>query len=276
AACFSICFYLWECGDDNADSDNDGTPDFCDEEECDDLDNDGDGEIDEDGVCPPDDCDASELTDCEIDIVWTCTSVKICLGKDISNVVVDLGIPGFQNSDFKDETIDEQTWTYTAPAGEVINGVWVKTADFCGKCTDDPQNLGYQGAGGAACPSGNGGGPYHDNPNVCSAAQENAVLLRNNTPYRQTVILPESAQSLRVFPNPAVNELSVDLTAFRGKAVKLQIFNSVGQLQRFIEIDEVATDLTLIDIRTLTGDLYFLKVQVADETMLTQKFVVKR
>ncbi|WP_282135758.1 PKD domain-containing protein [Seonamhaeicola maritimus] len=66
ADCLDICYG----GDDNSDSDNDGTPDFCDVEECDGVDNDGDGQVDE------------GFTDTDNDGIADCVDTEECDGLD--------------------------------------------------------------------------------------------------------------------------------------------------------------------------------------------------
>lgn len=112
------------------------------------------------------------LDDCEVGIAWEdCSGFKVCLGKfDISNIVIDMGPTGFQGLDPDDPDVrfqlTTQTFEYTAPEGEVINGFWIKGPDFCGKCTDDPATYGCVDCEGDACPEGNGGGVYYKNPNA--------------------------------------------------------------------------------------------------------------
>ncbi len=112
------------------------------------------------------------LDDCEVGVAWEdCSGFKVCLGKfDISNIVIDMGPTGFQGLDPEDPDVrfepDSQTFEYTAPEGEVINGFWIKGPDFCGTCTDDVANNGCVDCEGDACPEGNGGGIYYKNPNA--------------------------------------------------------------------------------------------------------------
>lgn len=161
-----------ECRGTPKDTDRDGTPD------CDDR-------------CPEDPsnfCEEcpSDLEGCSSYINFiSCDQVIVCLGKDISNIVVDLGPTGFQSYqlDVKFDGLSGKRWTYTAPEGEIINGVWVKTADFCGKCSDDEERYGCVDCEGDACPQGAGAGPYYRNEHDCRCDYTPGTPCDDNNPW---------------------------------------------------------------------------------------------
>jgi len=169
------------CDDENECTTDDQITDEC---ECKGtpIDTDGDGTPDCDDPCPEDPNDFCEecpadLEDCDsyVDFV-SCDKVIVCLGKDISNIVVDLGPTGFQSYDvdIKFDGLSGKRWEFVSPEGATINGVWVKTAAFCGKCTDDEELYGCVDCEGAPCPRGNGSGPYYSN-NLCECSEEGAL-----------------------------------------------------------------------------------------------------
>lgn len=67
--------------------------------------------------------------------------------------------------------------------------------------------------------------------------------------------------SFSVFPNPTSGELNVDLTQYAGKAVRLELYNTQGQLLRFLEIEEVHTPIELIDLSAYQNGLYLVRIK---------------
>ncbi len=241
--------------------------------------------------CPPMICDCeipSDRDKIKVTFSLDCKTVCICSGRDISNLVFDLGNGCFQNFDIdiKKEGNEltgnprKQTYTFNTP----INGVWVKAGN--NKCTDDPNDRGCDGGpGGPCCP---GCGEYFEcgDPDNYYYGLLKAAPAGNNTdvstPFLfNDVKIQETEQTtvpneLRVYPNPTSNALFVDLSSFAGKAAHVQVFNTVGQLMYQAEIDEIAVEATRLDLSNLASDMYFLKVYIPNEGLFTQKFIVRK
>jgi hypothetical protein len=81
--------------------------------------------------------------------------------------------------------------------------------------------------------------------------------------------------SLRAYPNPAQDELTVDLSGFAQERVTLRLQNRVGQVvyQQTFDVDELTTER--IDLATYSNGLYILSLQT-DQVQLTQKVVVNK
>lgn len=83
-------------------------------------------------------CEGLTSDDClpEVNaIFFGCDSVLVCSAKDLSNVVLDLGMPGFQNFD-TDIKFDGLSGLSRGFSGDGINGVWIKSG--CNSSDDCP------------------------------------------------------------------------------------------------------------------------------------------
>ncbi len=208
-----------------------------------------------------------------------CKSVCICSGKDISNIVFDFGNGCFQNFniDIKKEGDDlignlkKQIFSFSQP----INGVWVKAGNNnCDDAASDKQCS--DGPGEECCP---GCGEYFEcnNENIGSlqaattSTEQSAPLLFKDAPVQR-----EAFGDIRVFPNPTNGDLYVELGSFAGKAARIQVFNTIGQLMYQTEVDEITAEAMRLDLHALTSEMYFLKVHIPNEGSFTQKFIVRK
>jgi hypothetical protein len=67
--------------------------------------------------------------------------------------------------------------------------------------------------------------------------------------------------TVRVFPNPANDVLSVDLSPFEGVQVQLDVFNQVGKLVRTATIDKATATAFELDLSDAPVGSYVIKVQ---------------
>lgn len=79
--------------------------------------------------------------------------------------------------------------------------------------------------------------------------------------------------SLNLFPNPASNEINIQLRDFVGEAVNITLFNLNGQAVKRLEVDEVYESVFPIDVTALNNGTYLIRIE-GDEKMVTRKFIV--
>ncbi|HMO38268.1 MAG TPA: T9SS type A sorting domain-containing protein, partial [Saprospiraceae bacterium] len=237
-------------------------------------------------ACDPPGCDCDipgNLNKIVVKFSSDCKSVCICSGKDISNIVFDLGNNCFQNFDVDIKKEDneitgnkkKQTFRFNQP----LNGVWVKAGNNL--CTGNPSERGCSGGPGQACCPGCGEyfecKPENYYTTARVAANETTTDYTSLLQDRAAAATPEATPSeLRLFPNPATNHLYVDLGAFAGKSAHLQVFNTVGQLMYQTRVDELTEDLTRLELGELSSDMYFLRVYIPEGGSFTQKFIVRK
>lgn len=87
--------------------------------------------------------------------------------------------------------------------------------------------------------------------------------------------LQDLNQEITLFPNPTGSTLNIDLTAFFGKAIDLQVFNSLGQQVLAHQIDQVEMPIERLDLRQLENGLYHLAIRVGEKTV-TERFIISR
>ena len=77
-----------------------------------------------------------------------------------------------------------------------------------------------------------------------------------------------------LYPNPANEEVYVGVTSFQGQPLTIRVLNSLGQVVRVIQIDEVQTDVEIIDTRMFSAGLY--QMELTNETFrAAKKFILE-
>ncbi len=182
-----------------------------------------------------------------------CNKVTVCSARDLSNVVLDLGAPGFQGfgTDIKYEGLTGKTLMFTSETP--IRGVWIKSG--CNNSDD--------------CP---GCGEYIANPNNCATDARQVATNWAEVASSQTL---SAAKVPTLYPNPATDMLFVNLADYAGQTATVQIFNTVGQVVFQTRIDELTADPVRLDIKMLPGNMYWLRVQVPNTNIPAQRFIVK-
>ncbi|MBN1184726.1 MAG: RICIN domain-containing protein [Bacteroidales bacterium] len=84
-----------------------------------------------------------------------------------------------------------------------------------------------------------------------------------------TGILENEADALRMYPNPAVDNLYIRLPANYNKNVSITVFNSAGS--RLIMKDNISADEYQLDLSSINSGIYILVVSNGKES-ITQKF----
>ena len=80
-------------------------------------------------------------------------------------------------------------------------------------------------------------------------------------------------QEITLFPNPATDELNVNLQQFVGESITIGIFNVNGQLVKNLEIDEVYEGVQSINVNTLENGTYLMQIR-SPESIVSKKFII--
>lgn len=78
-----------------------------------------------------------------------------------------------------------------------------------------------------------------------------------------------------VFPNPTTGELSVDLTHYTGRALRIEVYSLEGRLLRFAEVEEVQTPVERMDLSAFTAGMYMIKVKTEGLPDVTRRVVLR-
>jgi len=79
-----------------------------------------------------------------------------------------------------------------------------------------------------------------------------------------------------LFPNPANDELFVNLKNIEGQAANIQVFNQLGQQLASRDLDQVGNEALRFDLNDYKSGVYFMSIKVAEQRMITKRFVVSR
>lgn len=118
-------------------------------------------------------------------------------------------------------------------------------------------------------PSGSATGIF-DNVTINTAAP----LIAGGSEFDSYVDLnTDQVNDFSIFPNPAVDKVNVKLESLIGKEVNISIYNNLGQVVKFIKIDEVQNAFEKIDIPNFEPGTYIINIQTDEET-IAKKFIV--
>jgi hypothetical protein len=86
-----------------------------------------------------------------------------------------------------------------------------------------------------------------------------------------------SQKDFLVFPNPASDELFLDLSLYSGQPVRIELFSTHGQLLQFFERAEVASGLIeQVDLSGYLSGMYFVKVRSNGLPDVTKRVVLQQ
>jgi glucose/arabinose dehydrogenase/mono/diheme cytochrome c family protein len=81
--------------------------------------------------------------------------------------------------------------------------------------------------------------------------------------------------SWSVFPNPAQNELFLNLKPFAGKEATIQLINSFGKVISSQKVQKIGDAVERFDLIGVENGLYFVQIKMANRQLLSQKIVVE-
>jgi len=83
-------------------------------------------------------------------------------------------------------------------------------------------------------------------------------------------------EAISIFPNPAQNELFVDLNAYQGQEGHMIISNQLGQIMEEITYDEIPSDVIRLDFSKYTHGLYFIQTKIDRSEYVATKVLVSK
>ena len=104
------------------------------------------------------------------------------------------------------------------------------------------------------------------------------VLLNGTETYSEvrSVDFGIDINALSTFPNPAQNELFINLKEFAGKRATIMIANQFGGVVEVQEIDELTNDLVRIDLSEYTNGLYIIRTKIDRHKIIGEKFMISK
>jgi hypothetical protein len=87
------------------------------------------------------------------------------------------------------------------------------------------------------------------------------------------VVENETAGLIRVYPNPASEDIWIELKAFTGKVHQIELLNASGQ-QLLRKVAEPDVTLVKLPVEDLPGGVYYVNLYT-DSGLFTRKIVIK-
>ena len=89
----------------------------------------------------------------------------------------------------------------------------------------------------------------------------------------KTVIFKGLAE-VRIFPNPANETVSIDLSSYRNQAVEVYLYNYLGQQRSIIKIDKVENSILELDIANEQSGNYMIRISSKNRRDITKLLTV--
>ena len=77
-----------------------------------------------------------------------------------------------------------------------------------------------------------------------------------------------------IFPNPATDEVRVDLSQFENQIFSLKVLNNLGQIIYRKEYQHLEEYLESLDLSSYNNGIYLISIELEDGTKLTKKLIV--
>ena len=96
----------------------------------------------------------------------------------------------------------------------------------------------------------------------------------NNTPenYNVGIVALESVTNFNTYPNPAVDELTVEVTTVNNEEVVVELVDLLG---RVVSTNKIVNNITQFNTSSLTKGMYIVNVKNNEGTLATSKVMVK-
>ena len=90
------------------------------------------------------------------------------------------------------------------------------------------------------------------------------------------IIFDIDLESFSLFPNPASDQVFINLEKYQGMEADIQIFNALGQQVLQEQIDEITEHAIRFDVSKYYNGIYTISIKVKDRKRLTKQFVISR
>ncbi len=91
----------------------------------------------------------------------------------------------------------------------------------------------------------------------------------------QPAVASDLPQDFNVFPNPATEELNVDLSDYYGQQAQVAILNQLGQPIEQRQLDEVGSSPERFDLNALSSGTYFIRITTDQGDKVKRFLIVK-
>mgnify|MGYP000122275570 CR=1 FL=1 len=109
---------------------------------------------------------------------------------------------------------------------------------------------------------------------ICDTVNE---AVKPDKKIQATVQRPQTqAPDFRVFPNPASSEVTIDLSAYPDRAVRLALYDVQGRLLQALELNTGETMIGRLNLTGYQDGIYLIRVQSAGMPVATRRIALLR
>ena len=96
-----------------------------------------------------------------------------------------------------------------------------------------------------------------------------------NTDIRK-VIIDQNLNQVSLYPNPAENELMVDLKVYSGQTAVFSIYNALGQKLQTKSFQEIPNRVIPLSLFNYKSGVYYISIKVKNRKLETHKFIIAK
>ena len=94
------------------------------------------------------------------------------------------------------------------------------------------------------------------------------------TPSINSLEKQSTNQNYSIYPNPAKQEVFINLNAYAGQQGSIQLINQFGQIAQQVDYDKIPAETLRMDLLKVQTGLHFINIQLANGTQITEKILI--
>lgn len=101
---------------------------------------------------------------------------------------------------------------------------------------------------------------------------EEKVKVKKSSSSRNTNLEPQPI----LFPNPAHNQVMLQLADFINKTGQVRILNYLGKEVTFLDFDKIPSEQIHLDTKDMTNGIYLVQIKLENRPVITKKLIINR
>ena len=100
------------------------------------------------------------------------------------------------------------------------------------------------------------------------------ISYKTATPSINSLEKQSTNQNYSIYPNPAKQEVFINLNAYAGQQGSIQLINQFGQIAQQVDYDKIPAETLRMDLLKVQTGLHFINIQLANGTQITEKILI--
>ena len=84
----------------------------------------------------------------------------------------------------------------------------------------------------------------------------------------------KSVSELSIFPNPATDEVFVNLSEYAGETGTITIYNNLGKVVTSKKVDEITTSLVNIQVPENNFGVHIVSIKIGNKKIISKKLMI--